>query len=260
MYQVDAFSRRILAGNPAAVCPLPEWLPDGTMQALALENNLSETAFLVPQHAGRYHLRWFTPTTEVDLCGHATLASAFVIWNCLGDRSEPLRFDTRSGPLTVARQNERVAMYFPAARVEACSDAPPELAAGLGSAPLEVFTVTGTGTYLPVFDSEDAVRGLDPDFRLLKRLGKRSVNPTSPGIECDFVSRYFAPSFGIDEDPVTGSAHCALVPFWADRLGKSRLHARQVSTRGGDLYCERLSDTVVIAGDAALYMEATIHF
>jgi predicted PhzF superfamily epimerase YddE/YHI9 len=152
-----------------------------------------------------------------------------------------------------------VALHFPPARVEACPHSPCELADGLGAEASEVFTVVGAGTFLPVFETEDQVRGLDPDFRLLKRLGKRSVNPTAPGRESDFVSRYFAPSFGIDEDPATGSAHCALVPFWADRLGKTALHARQVSARGGELFCERLSETVVIAGGATLYMEATIY-
>lgn len=258
LFQVDAFTRRPLAGNPAAVCPLAEWLPDDRMQSLARENNLSETAFIIGGTDGSYGLRWFTPTTEVDLCGHATLASAYVIWNCLADRTPVLDFDTRSGHLTADRRDGRIALHFPETPVEGCPAPPGGLAEALGLAPAEVFVTRQRNTLLPVYECEDDVRNLTPDFRSIAALGRICVNPTAPGTEVDFVSRYFAPSFGIDEDPVTGSAHCALTPFWADRLGKERLHARQVSPRGGELFCERSADGVVIAGHAALYMEGTI--
>jgi PhzF family phenazine biosynthesis protein len=261
MFQVDAFTDEVLSGNPAAICPLTEWLPDDQMQAVALENNLSETAFIVKQFDGTYRLRWFTPTTEVDLCGHATLASAYVIWHCLEDPTTELQFDTRSGRLQAGHQDGMIALHFPESTLEPCPDPPATLAEGLGRAPIEVWTV-GTdkqrGSYLAVYNSEDQVRGLNPDFRTLGQLGSMAVNPTAPGGDVDFVSRYFAPTFGIDEDPVTGSAHCALTPFWSERLGKDKLRARQVSARGGELRCERRPDCIVIAGKAALYMEATI--
>ncbi len=261
MFQVDAFADRVFAGNPAAVCPLHEWLPEDRMQAMARENNLSETAFLVERPDAVYGLRWFTPTTEVDLCGHATLASAYVLWNCLGVERDPLRFDTRSGRLEVGRRDAMIALRFPEAAIEACPNPPEALATGLGAPPVEVH-MAGTGerksTYLAVFGAEDDIRRLDPDFRVLTGLGDAAVIATAPGGDADFVSRYFAPAFGIDEDPVTGSAHCALTPYWSERLGKTRLHARQVSARGGELFCERRDGGVVIAGRAVLYMEATV--
>jgi len=260
MFQVDAFTQTLLSGNPAAVCPLEEWLPDAQMQALALENNLSETAFFVKNSEGQYKLRWFTPTVEVDLCGHATVASAFTIWNCLGDTSTALSFDTRSGLLEATEDDGMIVLRFPAIGSKECQQPPVALAEGLGLAPVDVRTSGSEGqlsSYLAIYDTEQDIRDLDPDFRILMSLGKVCVNATAPGIDADFVSRFFAPSFGIDEDPVTGSAHCALTPYWAQRLGKSKLHAKQVSARGGELFCEKLADGVLIGGYAVLYMEGT---
>jgi PhzF family phenazine biosynthesis protein len=262
MFQVDAFTRQVLSGNPAAVCPLDDWLPDAQMQALALENNLSETAFFVKKSEGRYDLRWFTPTVEVDLCGHATLASAYTIWNHLGETSPKLGFETRSGLLEVTADDGRIALNFPLIPSQSCPLTPLELAEGLGVAPTEVLGAGPEGapsSYLAIYESEQQIRDLEPDFGVLMKLGKVCVNVTAPARDVDFVSRFFAPAFGIDEDPATGSAHCALTPYWSRRLGKSILLARQVSARGGEIFCELLTDRVVVAGYAVLYMEATIH-
>jgi PhzF family phenazine biosynthesis protein len=262
MFQVDNFTQEVLSGNPAAVCPLEEWLTDTQMQALALENNLSETAFFVKTSEGRYNLRWFTPTVEVDLCGHATLASAFTLWNCLGDKSTTLGFETRSGLLEVTQDDGMIVLHFPAVGSKHCPQPPEALSEGLGLAPVDVLASGPEGqiwSYLAVYDFEQQVRELNPDFRTLMSLGTVNVNATAPGTDADFVSRFFAPSFGIDEDPVTGSAHCALTPFWANRLGKDKLHAKQVSARGGELFCEKLPDGVLIAGHARLYMEGIVH-
>ncbi len=261
IFQVDAFTQEVLSGNPAAVCPLNEWLPDDRMQSIALENNLSETAFFVKKEEGVYDLRWFTPTTEVELCGHATLASSYVIWDCLDDRSTTIEFDTRSGRLKAGRQDGMIALLFPEAIVDACPEPPGELTDGLGATPVEVFAVGPENrrySYLAIYESSDSVCNLAPNLEILKRLGEICIIATAPGGGVDFVSRFFAPRFGIDEDPVTGSAHCALVPFWAERLGKKRLHARQVSARGGELFCERRPDGIVIAGHAVLYMEGVL--
>ena len=262
MFQIDNFTQTLFSGNPAAVCPLKEWLPDAQMQALALENNLSETAFFVKNSEGRYKLRWFTPTVEVELCGHATLASAFAIWNCLGDTSPTLGFDTRSGLLEVTEDDGMIVLHFPAVGSKECRQPPGALAEGLGRAPVEVLTAgpePQPSSYLALYETEQEIRDLAPDFRILMNLGKVCVNATAPGTDADFVSRFFAPSFGIDEDPVTGSAHCALTPYWAQRLGKNKLHARQVSARGGELFCEKLADGVLIGGYAVLYMEGMVN-
>ena len=257
LYQVDAFTDRTFGGNPAAVVPLRAWLPDGTMQAIALENNLSETAFFVPREDGGFDLRWFTPRLEVDLCGHATLGTAWVLFNRLGHDGGTIVFHTRSGPLTVSRDGDRLAMDFPAQ--------PPapmvpgagigDVAGALGVAPEAVLAAPYA---LAVLDSEETVRAVRPDFRRVAGLDIPELIITAPGEDCDFVSRFFAPAGGIDEDPVTGSAHCILIPYWAERLGKTEMFARQVSARSGALWCALKGDRVSIAGHAAPYLEGTI--
>lgn len=258
-FQIDAFTDRLFTGNPAAVCPLDLWPSDRTMQAIAAENNLSETAFFVRTGDGRYDLRWFTPTTEVDLCGHATLASAHVIWNELHQPGRTLRFSTRSGELKVELRDDRIALFLPR-HDPVPVDAPGSIALALGRTPLEVW---GYGpeerrSYVAVFADEDDIRDLAPDFRRLKEIEGSVVMVTSRGNDCAFVSRFFAPCFGIDEDPVTGSAHSVLAPFWAERLGQRRMQARQVSRRGGELEVEVLEDRVVVSGRAVKFMEATV--
>lgn len=260
LYQVDAFTNRLFAGNPAAVVPLESWLPDALLQQIAAENNLSETAFLVPAGTSRWELRWFTPTIEVPLCGHATLASAFVLAELLGESAEVLTFVTRqAGELTVTRDGRRFALRLPRRTLHA-SDAPAAVAAALGAGPVEVLTVPAADddTAFAVFATEAAVRALHPDMRAIAALPVRNVIATAPGTDCDFVSRMFAPKAGIDEDPVTGSAHCALVPYWAEQLGRSAFHARQVSARGGELFCTLEDDAVIVAGEAVLYAQGTI--
>jgi predicted PhzF superfamily epimerase YddE/YHI9 len=249
LFQVDAFADRLFAGNPAAVVPLDAPLPDATLQAIATENNLSETAFLLAQGM-RFNLRWFTPTREVDLCGHATLATAWVLFEKLGYREAEIVFDTRSGPLTVTRDGGWLWMDFPAdpAAPITCPDA---LREGLGRPPMEVHAAAD---YLAVFESEEAVRALRPDFRALAKLDRRGVIATAPGRKADFVSRFFAPNYGIDEDPVCGSAHCTLAPFWSERLGKKELFAHQVSRRGGVVRCESRGARVRLGGQAVLYL------
>jgi PhzF family phenazine biosynthesis protein len=253
LYQIDAFTSAVFRGNPAAVCPLPRWLPDATMQAIAAENNLSETAFLV-REGDAYAIRWFTPTVEIDLCGHATLASAFVVFAFLERDRQAVTFASASGPLTVERAGDLLVMDFPA-RPPQPRPLMTELAAALGRAPAELGEARDL---LAVFPTEDDVRDLAPDFARLRALG-RMVMVTAPGRSVDFVSRFFAPAHGIDEDPVTGSAHCTLIPYWAKRLGKTRLTALQVSARGGELFCEHASERVRIGGRAVCYLEGMIH-
>jgi PhzF family phenazine biosynthesis protein len=255
MYQVDAFAEGPFTGNPAAVCPLEEWLPADVMQAIAAENNLSETAFFVPEDDG-YRLRWFTPTTEVDLCGHATLASAFVVLRFLRPGASEVAFRTRhAGPLGVMRDGDRLALDFPARPAEPCAFSEP-LVAALGRRPAALL---GARDYLAVYEHAEDVAGLSPDFAALAALDRFAVIVTAPGVGgTDFVSRFFAPARGVAEDPATGSAHCTLVPYWAARLGKRRLEARQLSRRGGALSCRHNGDRVTIAGRAVLYLEGTI--
>jgi len=254
LYQVDAFADRPLTGNPAAICPLETWQDEAVMQAVARENNLSETAFYVAEGDG-YRIRWFTPAAEVELCGHATLAAAFIVFTF--DRPDLTRvtFDSLSGPLTVTREGDRLVLDFPAQKQESCP-APEALTRGLGRTPKAVLKGMD---YLAVFDQEEDISRLAPDMGLLKTLDLRGVIVTAPGQEVDFVSRFFAPRYGIDEDPVTGSAHCALTPYWARELGKKKLTARQVSARGGDLWCEDRGERVSIAGRASLYLEGRIY-
>lgn len=255
IFQVDAFSSAVFAGNPAAVCPLESWLPDATLQSIAAENNLAETAFFVLRN-GHFQLRWFTPACEVDLCGHATLASAHVLFEELGHPGDRVRFDTKSGELVVRRDGDRLSMNFPSRPPEPAQPHP-ALLSSLGGKPTAVLAARD---YLVVYDSEEDVRALTPDMQGLTGIDRFATIVTAPGRDCDFVSRFFAPAKGIPEDPVTGSAHCTLIPYWAKRLGKTKLHARQVSPRGGELFCELLNDRVEIAGYAALFLKGQILF
>jgi PhzF family phenazine biosynthesis protein len=253
-YTLDAFTSHVFGGNPAAVCPLAEWLDDATMQSIAAENNLSETAFFVPDGDG-YHIRWFTPTCEVELCGHATLASSYVIFNHIAPGKNEISFRALAGSLRVTRDGELLSLDFPSRPPESI-DAPVDIVAALGVPPDEMWKARD---HLAVFSHEDVVRTLNPDMARLARVDMYALIVTAPGKDCDFVSRFFAPGRGIDEDPVTGSAHCTLIPYWARRLGKTKLHARQVSKRGGELFCELSGDRVTISGRVALYSEGTIH-
>jgi PhzF family phenazine biosynthesis protein len=254
IYQVDAFSEHVFSGNPAAICPLDKWLPDEQLQAIAAENNLSETAFFV-RNGSRFDLRWMTPTVEVDLCGHATLASAFVLLNYIDPTRESVVFDTRSGELTVERKGERLTMNFPSRPPQPC-DANPALISALGGNPKEVLAARD---YMVVYETEAEVRALEPNMERLAELDRFAVIVTAPGEKCDFVSRFFAPSKGVPEDPVTGSAHCTLVPYWSKRLGKPDLHALQVSKRGGELWCSDKGDRVSMSGRAVLYLQGRVH-
>jgi PhzF family phenazine biosynthesis protein len=253
-YTLDAFTDRVFGGNPAAVCPLTSWLDDATMQSIAAENNLSETAFFVPESGG-YHIRWFTPTCEVELCGHATLASAYVIFNYLSPEKTALNFRALAGKLRVTREGDLLSLDFPS-RPPRPVEAPNGLIEAIGVTPLEIWQARD---YFLLLDSESTVRNLAPDMAELQNVDMYALIVTAHGSDCDFVSRFFAPGRGIDEDPVTGSAHCELIPFWAAKLGKQKLHARQVSKRGGELFCELQGDRVKISGRVTLYSESTIY-
>lgn len=255
IYQVDAFAARPFEGNPAAVCPLDAWLDDATLQRIAAENNLSETAFFVPEGEG-YRLRWFTPGVEVDLCGHATLASAWVLFNQLGHAADAIHFHTRSGVLSVRRRGDALEMDFPSRPPRACVP-PPGLLEALGVAQADVLEADD---YIVVVDDESTVMRLTPDFARLKGLPNRGVAVTAPGKSVDFVSRWFGPNVAVDEDPVTGSAHTALAPYWAGRLGKDQLTARQGGARQGHLTCAMAGERVLLSGTAALYLSGTIEF
>jgi PhzF family phenazine biosynthesis protein len=256
IYQVDAFADRLFRGNPAAVVPLAEWLPEATMQAIAAENNLAETAFFV-RDGKEFAIRWFTPAVEATLCGHATLASAFVVSRFLDAERRHMEFSTRkAGTLVVERQGDEFAMDFPTWQ-STPAETPAGLAAALGGNPTRC--LKGPRDLMAVFESEQDVAALKPDFVALARACPAPVIATAPGSGgVDFVSRFFAPSHGIDEDPVTGSAHCALIPYWAGRLGRTELQARQISARTGALSCSLRGDRVTMAGRAALYLEGTI--
>ena len=258
LFQVDAFTEQPFTGNPAAVCPLNGWLDDRTLLKVAAENNLSETAFFVPR-AGHYELRWFTPQCEVKLCGHATLAAGYVVLKILQPGIDSVRFETRfSGVLAVCRSGDLFSMDFPAMFVKTCPNPPDELVHALepGLPPSEV--LEGNDTYVAVYETESAIRNMRLDFARLEQLHPFAVAITAPGEKVDFVSRYFAPSYGVPEDPVTGSVHCALAPYWASRLGKTHLHARQVSKRGGELWCEMAGERVVLKGAAVLTLRGTL--
>lgn len=255
IYQVDAFTSEVFSGNPAAVCMLDAWIDDRRLQSIAAENNLSETAFLVQNENG-FDIRWFTPLTEVELCGHATLASAFVQFVCRKWIGDTIRFQTRkSGELVVTRRDEIFEMDFPARPAHA--QTPPDgLGKALGMTPRKVFG--SAEDLMVVLDNEKTVVEAKPVFPVLEQIDCRGVIITARGDQSDFVSRFFAPRVGIPEDPVTGSAHCVLIPYWAAVLGKKELHAFQVSKRGGELFCRHAGERVMISGKAALYMEGTI--
>jgi PhzF family phenazine biosynthesis protein len=254
-YQIDAFTDRIFAGNPAGVCFLDEWLDDRILQSIAAENNLSETAFLVP--AGNfYELRWFTPKVEVDLCGHATLASAFAVFEYVNSNIHRVDFQTQSGLLSVIRQGDLLTLDFPARRPVPCP--PPErLTEIMGIPPVQTCQ---SRDLMAVYEQEDQVRRLEPDMGKLAFLETFAVIATAPGKTCDFVSRFFAPKVGVPEDPVTGSAHCSLIPYWSERLGKKELQARQLSQRGGELFCVDKGERVTIGGRAVAFLSGTIRF
>lgn len=257
IYQVDAFTDRVFRGNPAAVVPLERWLPEATLQAIAAENNLAETAFFVPQGPG-YHIRWFTPKQEVVLCGHATLASAHVILRHLAPTLTRVEFTSLSGPLSVTRTPEGYTLDFPRFEFEPVPLPPPVIAEALGETPIEVFKVTADPNYYAVLSSESAVRNLAPNLSLLQTLHPFGVVVTARGTSHDMVSRYFAPSYAIPEDPTTGSIHCALAPYWASKIGRASLTAFQASERGGSMRCELRGDRVFLTGSAVQYLEGTI--
>jgi len=261
IFQIDAFTNTLFGGNPAAVMPLLNWLPDDLLLAIAGENNLSETAFLVATPElddADFHIRWFTPTAEVPLCGHATLASAWVVFNKLEWPGDTVRFQSKSGPLAVSKRPcGWLELDFPNLPFERCPT-PALITEALPGAPGEAFFVPNDTNYLVVLESEAEVRSAAPDIRKLGQLGSQGLIVTAEGEHCDFVSRYFAPGVGIEEDPVTGSIHSVLTPYWAKRLGKSSLHAKQLSARGGELRCELKGERVAIAGQAAFFMEGSV--
>lgn len=255
-FHVDAFSSEPFKGNPAAVCILSDWPADRMLQKIAAENNLSETAFLVPVSPGNYELKWFSPTMEIDLCGHATLASGFVLFNYYDQEHQVLRFQTASGELAVEKSADLLSMDFPA-RLPVAVTPPDILAEALG---VEASEVLESRDLLAVFDDEGIIRNMQPDFEKLQKITSHfAVIVSAPGQSCDFVSRFFAPKAGINEDPVTGSAHCTLIPYWAARLNKNTLHALQLSSRKGELFCQYQQDRVKISGHAALYARGEIY-
>ncbi|MBN1154982.1 PhzF family phenazine biosynthesis protein [candidate division KSB1 bacterium] len=252
-FQIDAFTDRVFKGNPAAVCPLEQWLDDDVLQAIAMENNLSETAYFVP-HEDHYHIRWFTPTHEVPLCGHATLAASFVIFNYLDNDVDELKFSSASGFLYVNKMDDMLQLNFPTSRMQRINPSNTLVQ----SFPLEADEVYRSDEYLLVFSSEKQIKDMQPDFDKIKLLDLDGVIITAPGETVDFVSRFFAPKIGIDEDPVTGSAHRILTPYWSQRLNKTHLIAHQVSKRGGVIYCTDAGDRTLIAGKAVEFMRGTI--
>jgi PhzF family phenazine biosynthesis protein len=254
-YQVDAFAEDIFRGNPAVVCPLDKWLPDDLMQRIAMENNLSETAFYVKEGEG-FRIRWFTPAVEVDLCGHATLATAFVLFNYEKYSGDKLVFQSRSGPLHVTQSNGLITLNFPA---DVATEVPvtPELYAGFAEKPSKIYK--GKTDYMLVYDRESQIKNSKPDFVTVKNIKARGVIITAKGNSVDFVSRFFCPQSGIDEDPVTGSAHTTLVPYWAGVLGKKQLSAKQISEREGKLFCELQGDRVTMSGTGKLFSTGVIY-
>jgi len=257
IYQVDAFTTKLFGGNPAAVVPLKKWLADDLMQKLAMENNLAETVFFVPSEkkGAEYDIRWFTPLVEINLCGHATLASAYVLFEILKSKKRKVVFGSKSGLLTVRRKKEKLLMDFPSWKPERTSEYPADLASILGVK--EIVGVYRNRDLLVELNSEEDVINAAPDFSALKKTGEL-VMITAPGNKVDFVSRFFGPSAGIDEDPVTGSAHSQLIPFWSEKLGKTVMSARQLSSRGGELHCEQQGERVIIGGSCMFYMEGVI--
>ena len=253
-FEVFAFTKRMFAGNPAGVCILSEWLPEEQLQAIAAENNLPETAFVIP-HSDYFDLRWMTPTVEVELCGHATLAAAHVLFRHLDYAGSAIRFQSQGGELKVERTENRLVLDFPS-RPAAETAPTQDLIAALGARPE---CLLHGRDFFAVFASEQEVAAIKPDFSRVARLDAQGVVVTAPGEECDFVSRYFAPAAGIPEDPVTGSTHCTLIPYWSQRLGKKKLFPRQISPRGGELFCQDRGDRVGIGGEALTYVEGKIY-
>ncbi|MCL4509822.1 MAG: PhzF family phenazine biosynthesis protein [Bacteroidetes bacterium] len=253
IYQIDAFTEERFHGNPAAVCILENWLPDELMQHIAAENNLAETAFVVPK-GDAFELRWFTPKIEIDLCGHATLATAYAYKEHLNYQSDEITFKTKSGILKVIYGGDFMSMIFPRRPGEPCS-VPDNLINGINAKPAEVLK---SRDYLVILNNEDEIRNLKPDFEKLKTLDCLGVIVTAKGWDVDFVSRFFAPNAGVPEDPVTGSSHSTLIPYWSKKLGKNKLTALQLSERGGKLFCEDLGDKVKIAGKAVTYLVGEI--
>ncbi len=253
-YQIDAFTNKVFGGNPAAICPLENWLPDETMQAIAAENNLAETAFFVKM-GDDFELRWFTPEMEVDLCGHATLASGHVLFNHLDFKPNQINFHTKSGVLKVSQTNELLSMNFPS-RKPLATETRQQLVDGLGRRPAEVLK---SRDYFAVFQNEQEVLTIQPDFNILEQLDCLGIIITAAGQTFDFVSRFFAPRAGIPEDPVTGSAHCSLIPYWSEKLHKKDLRALQLSKRRGELFCQDLGERVSIAGKALTFATGTIY-
>jgi PhzF family phenazine biosynthesis protein len=259
IYQVDAFTDTLFGGNPAAVIPLQSWLPDVVMQQIALENNLSETVFFVPaaNEEWDYDIRWFTPEIEINLCGHATLASAFILFTQLGFAREKLVFHSKSGLLTIRQMNGLLLMDFPSWKPQPATLHPERLSDALGGALIE--SVHQYRDWLVVLPDETAVQNCRPDFSIMKTIPEKIII-TARGVEADFVSRFFAPTAGVDEDPVTGSAHSQLIPYWSEVLGKTELTARQLSRRGGKLWCRQLSnERVEIGGQSVFYMKGEIY-
>ena len=254
LYQVDAFTDKLFGGNPAAVVPLKKWLPDQLMQQLAMENNLAETVFFVPSEKKEadYDIRWFTPALEINLCGHATLASAFVLFDIIKEKKRSVTFDSKSGLLTVKKKKDLLLMDFPSWKPEKIDDYPADLKNALGIT--EIVAVYKFRDLLVELNQEQDVTSAKPDFTSLKKMGEKVII-TAPGREVDFVSRFFAPIAGIDEDPVTGSAHSQLIPFWSEKLGKEVMQAKQLSSRGGDIYCEQNGDRVTMGGKCVFYMK-----
>ena len=282
LYQVDAFADKLFAGNPAAVIPLDKWIDESLMQNLAMENNLAETVFFVPK-GNDYDIRWFTPAAEINLCGHATLASGYVLFNILGYKKPSITFHSKSGPLIITREKDIISMDFPSWKPERFDDYPDELERILGIK--EIVGVYKHRDLLVELNNEEDIRKAEPDFTLIKKTGYkiiitapgnasgRSQNASGrsqrddetgdfsqrPGASVDFVSRFFAPTFGVDEDSVTGSAHSQLIPFWSEKLGKTKMQAKQLSKRGGDLYCEQKGDRVIMGGKCVFYMKGEIN-
>jgi predicted PhzF superfamily epimerase YddE/YHI9 len=258
IYQADAFANHVFAGNPAAVIPLETWLPDETMQQLAIENNLSETVFVIPsaKPGADFDIRWFTPGFEINLCGHATLAASFILFEKMGFRKRELVFSSQSGPLKITRDGNRFCMDFPSWKPERVFEYPPELLPCLGNP--DILGVYLYREWIVELNNEKEIRKCSPDYNLMSKM-ERMVIITAPGDEADFVSRFFGPTAGVNEDPVTGSAHSQLIPFWSEKLGKTKMFAKQLSQRGGEIWCEQLNpERVLISGDCVLYMEGEI--
>jgi PhzF family phenazine biosynthesis protein len=253
MFQVDTFTGKLFGGNPAAVCPLDNWLPESLMQNIAMENNLAETAFFVPEN-DHFSIRWFTPAVEINLCGHATLASGHVLFNHLDFAGDRIRFMSKSGELIVSKNKDMLSLDFPADKPSPV-DIPQGLITALGCEPIQTLK---SRDIIAVFSSEDDILAIKPDFELLRQVEAHAIIVTAPGKNCDFVSRFFAPRLGINEDPVTGSAHTALIPYWSERLGKKSMLAHQLSTRKGELYCDHRDSRVLISGKAVTYMSGQL--